>query len=221
MAASTKTRPRSLLRFERQLWRQGVQLIAGVDEAGIGPLAGPVVAAAVILPRGYRLRGLNDSKKIGSEKKREDLAACIRRDAIAWALGRAEVREIDLYNIYHAGLLAMRRAVDALPFPPDHLLVDARRIPACAIPQQGIIHGDALSASIAAASIIAKTNRDAQMRELDSLYPGYGFASHKGYPTAEHLRILKQRGVLPIHRRTFAPVRALLGLSPEQRILQF
>ncbi len=221
MAASTKTRPRSLLRFERQLWRQGVQLIAGVDEAGIGPLAGPVVAAAVILPRGYRLRGLNDSKKIGSEKKREDLAACIRRDAIAWALGRAEVREIDLYNIYHAGLLAMRRAVDALPFPPDHLLVDARRIPACAIPQQGIIHGDALSASIAAASIIAKTNRDAQMRELDSLYPGYGFASHKGYPTAEHLRILKQRGVLPVHRRTFAPVRALLGLSPEQRILQF
>jgi ribonuclease HII len=221
MAASTKTRPRSLLRFERQLWRQGVQLIAGVDEAGIGPLAGPVVAAAVILPRGYRLRGLNDSKKIGSEKKREDLAACIRRDAIAWALGRAEVREIDLYNIYHAGLLAMRRAVDALPFPPDHLLVDARRIPACAIPQQGIIHGDALSASIAAASIIAKTNRDAQMRELDSLYPGYGFASHKGYPTAEHIRILKQRGVLPVHRRTFAPVRALLGLSPEQRILQF
>ena len=221
MAASTKTRPRSLLRFERQLWRQGVQLIAGVDEAGIGPLAGPVVAAAVILPRGYRLRGLNDSKKIGSEKKREDLAACIKRDAIAWALGRAEVREIDLYNIYHAGLLAMRRAVDALPFPPDHLLVDARRIPACAIPQQGIIHGDALSASIAAASIIAKTNRDAQMRELDSLYPGYGFASHKGYPTAEHLRILKQRGVLPVHRRTFAPVRALLGLSPEQRLLQF
>jgi len=221
MAASTKTRPRSLLRFERQLWRQGVQLIAGVDEAGIGPLAGPVVAAAVILPRGYRLRGLNDSKKIGSEKKREDLAACIRRDAIAWALGRAEVREIDLYNIYHAGLLAMRRAVDALPFPPDHLLVDARRIPACAIPQQGIIHGDALSASIAAASIIAKTNRDAQMRELDSLYPGYGFASHKGYPTAEHLRILKQRGVLPVHRRTFAPVRALLGLSPEQRLLEF
>ena len=221
MAASTKTRPGSLLRFERQLWRQGVQLIAGVDEAGIGPLAGPVVAAAVILPRGYRLRGLNDSKKIGSEKKREDLATCIRRDAIAWALGRAEVREIDLYNIYHAGLLAMRRAVDALPFPPDHLLVDARRIPACAIPQQGIIHGDALSASIAAASIIAKTNRDAQMRELDSLYPGYGFASHKGYPTAEHLRILKQRGVLPVHRRTFAPVRALLGLSPEQRLLEF
>jgi ribonuclease HII len=221
MVAPRKIRHRSLLRFERELWQQGVQLIAGVDEAGIGPLAGPVVAAAVILPHGYRLRGLNDSKKIASEKKREDLAACIKRDAIAWALGRAEVREIDLYNIYHAGLLAMRRAVDGLPIPPDHLLVDARRIPACAIPQQGIIHGDALSASIAAASIIAKTTRDAQMRELDSLYPGYGFASHKGYPTAEHIRILKQRGALPVHRRTFAPVRAVLGLSPEQRLFQF
>jgi ribonuclease HII len=221
MTAHRKTRPRSLLRFERALWQKGVQLIAGVDEAGIGPLAGPVVAAAVILPRDYRLRGLNDSKKIASEKKREDLAACIKRDAIAWALGRAEVREIDLYNIYHAGLLAMRRAVESLPFAPDHLLVDARRIPACAVPQLGIIHGDALSASIAAASIIAKTTRDAHMRELDSLYPGYGFAAHKGYPTAEHLRVLKQRGALSIHRRTFAPVRAALGLSPVQRALQF
>ncbi len=221
MAAHAKTRSRSLLRFERELWRQGVQLIAGIDEAGIGPLAGPVVAAAVILPRGYRLRGLNDSKKIASEKKREDLAACIKRDAIAWALGQAEVREIDLYNIYHAGLLAMRRAVDGLPFAPDHLLVDARKIPACVIPQRGIVHGDALSASIAAASIIAKTIRDAQMKDLDRLYPGYGFASHKGYATAEHIRILKQRGALPVHRRTFAPVRAVLGLLPEQRHLQF
>ena len=221
MAAPKTTRPRSLLRFERELWKQGVQLIAGVDEAGIGPLAGPVVAAAVILPPGYRLRGLNDSKQIASEKKREDLAACLKRDALAWALGRAEVREIDLFNIYHAGLLAMRRAVEGLPFPPEHLLVDARRIPACAIPQRGIIHGDALSASIAAASILAKTTRDEQMRELDSLYPGYGFAAHKGYPTAEHIRILKQRGALPVHRRTFAPVRAVLGLSPEQQDLQF
>jgi len=216
MVAPRKTRPGSLLRFERELWKKGVQLIAGVDEAGVGPLAGPVVAAAVILPRDYRLRGLNDSKKIASEKRREDLAACIKRDAIAWALGRAEVREIDLYNIYHAGLLAMRRAVDGLPFAPDHLLVDARQIPACAIPQRGIVRGDALSASIAAASIIAKTTRDAYMRELDHLYPGYGFASHKGYPTAEHLRILKQRGALPVHRRTFAPVRSVLGLSPVQ-----
>ena len=221
MAALIKIRPRSLLRFERELWKKGVQLIAGVDEAGIGPLAGPVVAAAVILPRDYRLRGLNDSKKIASEKRRDHLAACIKRDAIAWALGQAEVREIDLYNIYHAGLLAMRRAVDSLPFAPDHLLVDARRIPACAIPQRGIVHGDALSASIAAASIIAKTTRDQQMLELDRLYPGYGFASHKGYPTAEHLRILKQRGALPVHRRTFAPVRAALGLSPIQCHLKF
>jgi len=221
MVAPERTRPGSLLRFERQLWKRGIQLIAGVDEAGIGPLAGPVVAAAVILPRGYRLRGLNDSKKIASQERRERLAACIRRDAVAWAVGQAEVREIDLYNIYHAGLLAMRRAVEDLPFAPDYLLVDARLIPACSIPQRGIVRGDSLSASIAAASIIAKTTRDAYMVELDRLYPGYGFASHKGYPTAEHIRTLKQRGALPVHRRTFAPVRAVLGLLPTQRHLEF
>jgi ribonuclease HII len=221
MVAPERTRPKSLFRYERQLWKKGIQLIAGVDEAGVGPLAGPVVAAAVILPRGYRLRGLNDSKKIASPERRERLAACIRRDAVAWAVGRAEVREIDLYNIYHAGLLAMRRAVEGLPFAPDHLLVDARVIPACSIPQRGIIRGDSLSASIAAASIIAKTTRDAYMLELDRIYPGYGFASHKGYPTAGHLRMLQERGALPVHRRTFAPVRAVLGLLPTQRHLQF
>ncbi len=207
------------LRFEHALRRRGIILIAGVDEAGIGPLAGPVVAAAVILPKGYRLRGLNDSKKITDEGRREDLAARIKFGAIAWAVGQADVREIDLYNIYQAGLLAMRRAVDGLNLKPDHLLVDARHIPACEVPQRAIVHGDALSASIAAASLLAKTARDAVMHELDRLYPQYGFASHKGYPTQEHLRLLKELGPLPVHRRTFAPVRAALGLAPVQGTL--
>ncbi len=213
---------RPTFRFEGALRRRGIILIAGVDEAGIGPLAGPVVAAAVVLPKGYRLRGLNDSKKITAEGVREDLAARIKSGAVAWAVGQADVREIDLYNIYHAGLLAMRRAVEALSIKPGHLLVDARHIPACEVPQRAIIHGDALSASIAAASLIAKTARDAIMRKMDRLYPQYGFASHKGYPTKEHLRLLKELGPLPVHRRTFAPVRAALGLVPVQhRLFEF
>jgi len=211
------TRP--TFRFEGRLRRQGARLIAGVDEAGVGPLAGPVVAAAVILPQGFRLRGLNDSKKIGDAKRREDLAERIKRGAIAWAVGQADVREIDLFNIYHASLLAMRRAVEALPVRPDYLLIDARLIPACDIPQRGIIRGDALSSSIAAASLVAKTARDALMHALDRRYPGYGFASHKGYPTQQHLRLLRELGPLPIHRRTFAPVREALGLVPAQRSL--
>jgi len=206
----------SLLRFESELWSQGLGLIAGVDEAGMAPLAGPVVAAAVILPQNYKLRGLDDSKKILEEAKREELAAHIKGEALCWSVGRAEVDEIDRLNIYHAGLLAMRRAVEGLTTTPDFLLVDARKIPQCSCPQRGIIHGDALSASIAAASIIAKTTRDAHMYELDKLHPGYGLASHKGYPTPEHCRVLKELGALQIHRRSFAPVRQALGLDPVQ-----
>src|SRR5437762_7469974 len=146
-----------LLRFEIELWEQGFKLIAGVDEAGMAPLAGPVVAAAVILPPRYKLRGLNDSKKILDGAKRAELAAQIKQDAHCWAVGFAEVAEIDQLNIYHAGLLAMRRAVERLRHAPDYVLVDARKIPQCPAPQRGIIHGDMLSASIAAASIIAKT----------------------------------------------------------------
>jgi ribonuclease HII len=205
-----------LLRFELELWEQGLHLIAGVDEAGMAPLAGPVVAAAVILPRNYKLRGLDDSKKINDMQRREELAAQIKQDAVCWSAGRAEVEEIDTINIYHAGLLAMRRAVEGLCTQPEFLLVDARTIPFCPCPQRGIIHGDALSASIAAASIIAKTTRDRHMLEMDSIYAGYGFASHKGYPTLEHLQILKDRGPLPIHRRSFTPVRQALGLDPIQ-----
>ena len=206
----------TLLRFEIDLWSQGYAFVAGVDEAGMAPLAGPVVAGAVILPRNYKLRGLNDSKKISDQAMREELAAQIKQDAVCWAYGFAEVEEIDQINIYHAGLLAMQRAVKGLNCPPDFVLVDARKIPQCPAPQRGIIRGDALSASIAAASIIAKTTRDAHMLEMDSLYQGYGFASHKGYPTPEHCRALKELGALPIHRRSFGRVREVLGLDPVQ-----
>jgi len=206
----------TLLRFEIDLWAQGYSFVAGVDEAGMAPLAGPVVAGAVILPQNYKLRGLNDSKKILDHEIREELAIQIKQDAICWAFGFAEVEEIDRINIYHAGLLAMQRAVNGLSCLPDFVLVDARRIPQCPSPQRGIIRGDALSASIAAASIIAKTTRDAHMLEMDQLYEGYGFASHKGYPTPEHCRALKELGALPIHRRSFGRVREVLGLDPVQ-----
>jgi ribonuclease HII len=206
----------SLLRFELELWSDGYGMIAGVDEAGMAPLAGPVVAGAVILPKNYKLRGLNDSKKILDSEKRDELAVQIKQDAVCWSVGFAEVEEIDKINIYHAGLLAMQRAVEGLGAQPDFILVDARKIPNCQTPQRGIIRGDALSASIAAASIIAKTTRDAHMLELDGLYTGYGLASHKGYPTPEHCRALQELGALPIHRRSFARVRQALGLDPIQ-----
>ena len=209
-------RLRNLLRFEIELWASGVERIAGVDEAGMAPLAGPVVAGAVILPRGYKLRGLDDSKKIVDADRREELAVEIKREAIAWATGRAEVEEIDSLNIYHAGLLAMRRAVEGLGLAPEYLLVDARKVPEVTMPQRGIIHGDALSMSIAAASIIAKTTRDALMIEFDRVYPGYELASHKGYPTPLHCRLLKELGATPIHRRSFNRVREALGLTPVQ-----
>jgi len=206
----------NLLRFEIDLWEEGFNFIAGVDEAGMAPLAGPVVAGAVILPHNYKLKRLNDSKQILDSAVRDELAQQIKADALCWSVGRAEVEEIDTLNIYHAGLLAMRRAVAGLTSPPDFILVDARRIPHCQTPQRGIIKGDALSASIAAASIIAKTTRDAIMTEFDALHPGYNFATHKGYPTPEHCRCLKELGATPIHRRSFARVREALGLDPVQ-----
>ena len=206
----------NLLRFEIDLWEQGFNFIAGVDEAGMAPLAGPVIAGAVILPRNYKLKKLNDSKQILDPGMRDELAHQIKQDALFWAVGRAEVEEIDTLNIYHAGLLAMRRAVEGLTSQPDFVLVDARRIPYLTAPQRGIIKGDTLSASIAAASIIAKTTRDAIMTKFDSIHPGYNFATHKGYPTPEHCRCLKELGATPIHRRSFARVREALGLDPIQ-----
>ena len=210
-----------LTTFENDLRQQGFQLIAGVDEAGVGPLAGPVVAAAVILPQSIRLNGVDDSKRL-TEVRRAELAGQIKAQALAWAVGLATVEEIDQINIYQAGLQAMRRAVDGLSIRPEQLLVDARTLPDCPIPQQGIIRGDARSASIAAASIIAKTTRDAMLTDLDRLYPGYGLAIHKGYGTAAHLEAMNRLGVLPIHRRSFRPVRVALGIepaAPEQRDL--
>jgi ribonuclease HII len=206
-------RLRKLLRYETELWSTGVLHIAGVDEAGMSPLAGPVVAAAVIFAPGARIPGVDDSKKL-SAKERERLAAIIREGSVAWAIGRAEVHEIDRINIYWAGLLAMRRAVEGLSTVPQHLLIDARRLKELTFPQQPIVRGDSKSASIAAASILAKTARDAHMVELDAQFPGYGFAKHKGYPVREHVEALMRIGACDVHRRSFAPVRQVLGLPP-------
>jgi ribonuclease HII len=207
-----------LLTYEREARARGHVHIAGVDEAGMAPLAGPVVAGAAILPEDFRPRWLDDSKKLDPET-REELAIEIKQHAVAWGVGLASVEEVDRLNIYHAGLLAMRRAVEALNPVPHCLLVDARRVPGVAMPQQGIIKGDALSLSIAAASVLAKTHRDGLLVELDRQYPGYGFAQHKGYPTPEHQDALNRLGACDIHRRSFAPVRRALGLEPEQQEL--
>ena len=182
------------------------QFVAGVDEVGRGPLAGPVVAAAVILDPARPIEGLADSKLL-SEQKREQLHILIRERAIAWAVGRAETEEIDQINILQASLLAMRRAVLALRPQPEFALIDGNRCPALPCPAEAIIKGDMTVAAISAASILAKVTRDREMVELDQLYPGYGFASHKGYPTKAHLTALSTLGITPIHRRSFGPVK--------------
>jgi ribonuclease HII len=184
--------------------------LAGVDEVGRGPLAGPVVAAAVILDPENPIEGLADSKKI-SEKKRELLDRVIRESALAWSLGRAEVEEIDGLNILHASLLAMRRAVEGLSLAPDHALVDGNRCPDIPCSVEAVVGGDSSVPVISAASIIAKVARDREMVELDRRYPGYGLARHKGYPTKAHLEALQRLGVSDIHRRSFAPVKKVLG----------
>jgi ribonuclease HII len=208
-------RLRHMLRFEQEIWATGITRIAGVDEAGMSPLAGPVVAGAVILPIGFRLVGVDDSKKLDA-KERERLAPEIKAKAIAWGVGVVSHEEIDRLNIYRAGLLALRRAVEALSPVPEHLLIDARKLKELAIPQHAIVRGDSLSLSIAAASIVAKTTRDAMMVELDGQYPGYGFAKHKGYPVAEHVEAIARLGVCAVHRRSFGPVRKALGQEPMQ-----
>ncbi len=195
-----------LLRGERVFRQAGARFIAGVDEAGVGPLAGPVVAAAVVLPKTFRERGVDDSKRV-TPAERERLADRIRDAALGVGIGVVDVEDIDRLNIYHAALLAMRRAVEALPLTPDHVLVDARTIPGITVPQTPIIKGDQRSYSIAAASIVAKVTRDALMAELDRQYPVYGFARHMGYGTAEHQAAIKRFGPCPIHRRSFSPVR--------------
>jgi ribonuclease HII len=180
-------------------------LIAGVDEAGRGPLAGPVVAAAVILDPSDRIRGLRDSKLLSAEA-REELALEIRSRALAWALAECDVGEIDTLNILRATLLAMKRAVERLATLPHVVWIDGQHCPLLACPVRAIVKGDRSIAAIAAASILAKTARDATLIELDRTYPLYGFARHKGYGTPEHLAALREHGPCPIHRRTFAPV---------------
>ena len=187
-------------------------LVCGIDEAGRGPLAGPVVAAAVVLDPGRPVAGLDDSKKM-SEKERDALALLIRERAVAWAVAEASVEEIDRLNILQATLLAMQRAVAGLGIRPTGALVDGNRCPELAIPVAAVIRGDGKIASIAAASILAKTVRDATMRMLHARYPQYGFASHMGYPTAAHILALEAHGVSPVHRRGFGPVARQLALK--------
>lgn len=191
-----------LYQYERDLYNQAVQYIAGLDEAGRGPLAGPVIAGAVILPRECFIFGLNDSKKIG-EAKRYALEKEIKEKALAWAVGATGVYDIDRINIYQAAIIAMERAVGQLKIKPEHLLIDALKLPKVNIPQTSIIKGDAKSASIAAASILAKCHRDRLMTLYDQRFPEYGFIRHKGYPTPEHIDLVFKLGRTCIHRTSF------------------
>ncbi len=204
-AAADSRRVGVLFRTQRAL-SESSEVVAGVDEAGVGPLAGPVVAAAVVLPSGVRLAGLDDSKRV-APANRERLDVESRAKALAIALGWASVEEVDRWNIYQAALVAMRRAVEGLPLRPGVLLVDARRVPDVDIPQRAVVGGDGRVGSIAAASIVAKVYRDAWMRALDRRHPGYGFDRNAGYATPEHLAALARLGPSAVHRFSFAPVR--------------
>jgi ribonuclease HII len=203
-------RPTAAPHLERLLWRVGIQHVAGADEVGMGPLAGPVVAAAVVLPAGTSVDGVADSKVL-TALARERLDREIRRVALAIGIAVVEVEEIDRVNIYQAGLRALRRAVEALaPLVPGFVLVDGREIPGLSMPQSAYPKGDGFVTSIAAASIVAKVYRDAIMRQLHEQYPVYGFARHMGYSTATHVAAIQAYGPSPVHRRSFAPVRAVL-----------
>jgi ribonuclease HII len=205
-----RSRIESMLNLERVLWNSGVRHIAGADEVGVGPLAGPVVAAAVVFPPGTFIPGVDDSKRL-SPQVRQEVAQAIRQKALGIGVGLAEVAEIDELNVYHAGLLAMRRAVESLPLRPGHLLVDAREIPGISIPQNNFTKGDGLSFSIAAASIVAKTYRDQLMVELGQTYPQYGLARNKGYCTREHQEAIRRHGPCTIHRRSYTFIQELCG----------
>lgn len=202
--------------FEKALWAEGIQWIAGVDEAGRGPLAGPVVASAVILPPDFDVKGLNDSKQLKPEERKR-LKERIEQEAISVGIGIVDQDYIDKYNILQATFQAMRIAIEQLSPKPDVLLVDAVKIPDIFIPQKGIVKGDSLSHSIAAASIIAKTTRDEWMLKMAEQYPQYGFEHHMGYPTPEHMEALKKWGPSPIHRKSFSPVRECMKESLQQQ----
>lgn len=205
-----KARLDAMLHFERVLWKAGIVRIAGVDEVGIGPLAGPVVAAAVVFPVHVEISGIDDSKRL-DEETRVPLEAEIRRKALDIGVGVVEVEEIGRINIYRAGIKAMQLAIERLSVKPQHVLVDARTIPGLSQPQNCFNKGDGINFSIASASIVAKVYRDRLMEELDRIYPGYGFASHKGYATPQHQRAIRELGPSPIHRRSFDYIRELCG----------
>lgn len=198
------------LRHERELRKAGLRLIAGIDEAGRGPLAGPVVAAAVILPEKFRHRRLTDSKKLSHETREEIYDEISARADICWAVAVVAEDEIDRFNILRATHQAMRRAAEALSQVPDHVLIDGLPVRPFPFASTALVQGDGRSFSIAAASVMAKVTRDRLMREMDALYPTYGFARHKGYPTPDHLVALRTHGPCPIHRRSFLPVRQSL-----------
>ncbi len=200
----------AMLHFERLLWKAGIVHIAGVDEVGMGPLAGPVVAAAVVFPPSTEIEGIDDSKAL-DEATRQRLDIEIRGKATSVGIGIVEVEEIDRVNIYHAGLRAMKIALEKLCVEPQHVLVDSRTIPDVRQPQNSFDKGDGLNFSIASASIVAKVYRDRLMTEIDSIYPGYGFAGHKGYATPEHQIAIRELGPCPIHRRSFDYIRELCG----------
>ena len=204
-----------LLKYERDLYEQNIELIAGVDEVGRGPLVGPVVACAAILPVNYELKGLNDSKKL-TEKKREELYPILIRDAISYGIGIIDEKIIDEVNIYEASKLAMYEAINNLKVKPQHVLIDAMKLD-LDVPSTSIIKGDAKSLSIAAASVIAKVTRDHMMIELDKKYPMYGFAKHKGYPTKKHLEALEKYGPLEMYRFTYGPVRDLINVKGSEK----
>lgn len=194
-----------LLQYERELWNKGYEFVAGVDEAGRGPLAGPVYAAAVILPKGVVIDGVNDSKKL-TEKKREALFEVIKETAVAYAIVSVDEKEIDEINILNASMKAFAKALSELSQKADYALLDGNRAPKLDIPYEAVVKGDAKSQSIAAASILAKVSRDRYITEMDTVYPQYGFAKHKGYPTKEHKEAVAQYGPSPIHRLTFKGV---------------
>ncbi|MFL2935256.1 MAG: ribonuclease HII [Myxococcota bacterium] len=211
-------RLKGLFELRSTLFEKGCQAVAGVDEVGVGPLAGPVVAAAVVLPAEVDLPGLNDSKKL-SAKARERLDQAIREQAVAFSVGEVSPEEIDRMNILQATLEAMRQAISGLQqqVSLDHVLVDARKVPGISIPQTALVHGDAIDGSIAAASIVAKVYRDALMQRMAGLFPGYGLDRHMGYGTAEHIEALGRLGASSIHRRSFAPVAAAMKRSGSSR----
>lgn len=199
----------NLLKYEKELYKNNISLIAGVDEAGRGPLAGPVVAAAVILPKNYKLDGLNDSKQL-TEKKREEYFKVLEKEALSIGVGIISSQEIDEINILEASRKAMYVALNNLDLTPEYILSDAMSLNDIDIPSRPIIHGDALSLSIAAASVIAKVTRDHIMYEIDLKYPEYNFKKHKGYPTKEHLEVLKKYGVMEEYRKSYKPVKQIM-----------